>query len=316
MSKYTEYLRSLIRSQQDSRVRAIWRILIPVLVGFVALQVSGGAAQVYGLRAGRMMLVSFTGTLLATIGLVYVSARYLDHRPISAYGYRFSRAWWRDLMGGVLLGTTIVAIAFLIARFTGSLTVLEYTTNPDPATVGWFLVFLVAFAGVAFYEEFIYRGVFITNAVEGLTTKVQSHQRIALVAVVASSLCFALIHLPSAIAAGVAIELVFLKTALLGGLLGVAYVLTGELALPMGLHWSVNFALMNIFGIGAESIAHVPQLIAVESTATGALSPTHGIPILVGTVAGYGLVFGWIRWQRDEFRLRLAGVASAGEVNV
>jgi hypothetical protein len=94
------------------------------------------------------------------------------------------------------------------------------------------------------------------------------------------------------------------KTALLGGLFGVAYLLTGQLALPMGLHLGVNYALLNVFGIGSEALAGVPSVLAVESTATGLWSPSRGLPILIATLAGYVLVIAWIRVRRGTLAIR------------
>jgi membrane protease YdiL (CAAX protease family) len=247
-----------------------------------------------------MMVVAFGGTTLVMLGVIGISARYLDHRPLREYGYRLSRDWWQNLVVGTGLGVLIVAMTTVIAHSTDSLRVTSGTLVPDAALLGWLLVFFAAFVGVAFYEEFIYRGSFITNAVEGLTARDISRPVATAVAVVASTFAFALIHLPGAIVADANVGLVVVKTGLLGGLFGVAYLRTEELALPMGLHLGVNYALMNIFGIGAAETPGVPSLLTVEHTATSLWSPSRGIPLFVAILAGYVIVLLWTRWRNRD----------------
>ena len=291
MSRVGARLRSLVWSQGTGRVRAVWRVLVPVLTGFLALQLAGAVALTLGVNRGQMLLAAFAGTTLVMSGVISVSARYLDRRPLRAYGYSLSREWLFDL---------VVAMTFVVARYAGSLRVTSTTLVPDVATLGWLVVFFAAFLGVAFYEEFIYRGAFVTNAVEGLTARGVTPPVATAAALLVSTLAFAFVHLPGAVAADASVALVAVKTGLLGGLFGVAYIRTGELALPMGVHLGVNYALMNVFGIGSAETPGVPTVVTVEHTATGLWSPARGIPVVVAILAGYVLVFGWTRWRRHD----------------
>jgi hypothetical protein len=117
---------------------------------------------------------------------------------------------------------------------------------------------------------------------------------------VASTLAFALIHLPGAVLADANVGLVFVKSGLLGGLFGVTYLRTEDLALPMGLRLGVNYALMNIFGIGAADTPGVPSLLTVEHTATGLWGPSRGIPLFVAVLAGYVIVLLWTHWRNRD----------------
>jgi hypothetical protein len=300
MGSVRSLLRTVVRGQQHGRVRAIWRILVPVLAGFLALRFTGVAALTFDLNRGEMMVVAFGGTTLVMLGVSGISARYLDHRPLRQYGYRLSREWWQNLIIGTGFGVLIVAVTVVIALSTDSLRVTSTTLVPDVALLGWLLVFFAAFVGVAFYEEFIYRGAFITNAVEGLTARNISRPVATGGALIASTLAFALIHLPGAVLADANVGLVLVKSGLLGGLFGVAYLRTEELALPMGLHLGVNYALMNIFGIGAAGTPGVPSLLTVEHTATGLWSPSRGIPLFVAILAGYVIVLLWTHWRNRD----------------
>ena len=300
MSSVPPQLRSLVWSQQTGRVRALWRVLVPVLAGFLALQLAGASAVALDLTRGTTMVVAFLGTTPVMLAALAISARYLDHRPVREYGYRLSRDWWRDLLVGLGLGALIVAMAFVIARAAGSLQVTSRRLVPDAVSLGRLLIFFVAFVGVAFYEEYIYRGSFITNTVEGLRARGVTHSVAASAALLTSTLTFALIHLPSAVAADASLTLVAVKTGLLGGLFGVAYLRTDELAFPMGLHLGVNYGLMNVFGIGAAETAGVPTLLTVEHTVTGLWDPARGIPLFVAILAGYVLVIAWTQWHQHD----------------
>lgn len=300
MFSVRSHLRLLIWGQQGDRVRAVWRILIPLLAGYLALRFAGATALAFDLSVGAMMVVSFGCTTLVMLGAIGIYTRYLDNRPLLEYGYRLSREWWRNLIIGTVFGVLIIAMTVVIAYSTDSLRVTSSTLVPDAALLGWLLVFFAAFVGVAFYEEFIYRGSFITNAVDGLTARDISRPVATSVALVASTLVFALIHLPGAILADANVGLVFVKVGLLGGLLGFAYLYTDELALPMGLHLGVNYGLMNISGIGATKAPGVPSLLTVELTATGLWSASRGIPLFVAILAGYVIVLSWTRWRNRD----------------
>lgn len=300
MSNVRPRLQSLVRSPQDGRVRAIWRILVPVLAGFLALQFVSTVAFTFDLNRGQMMVAAFAGTTGVMAVVLGVSARYLDRRSIREYGYRLSRDWWLDVAAGIGLGTFIIALSFVIGRYTGSLEVTSGGLLPDAATFGWLLVFFAAFAGVAFYEEYIYRGSFITNAVEGLTARGITGRVATVVALLGSTLAFAVVHLPSAIAADANIALVIVKAGLLGGLFGITYLHTGELAFPMGLHLGVNYAVMNVFGIGAAGIPGFPSLLTVELTGTGLWNPARGIPLFVAILVGSVFVIAWTRWRDHD----------------
>ena len=291
----------LVYGDGRDRVRAVWRVLVPVFVGFLAFGVAGGIATSLGADRGTTMLVSFGGVTLVAAGLLAVSARYLDERPVSAYGYDLSRGWWLDLLVGTGVGALLVALTVLIARGAGSLRITGTVPAAGESQVPGLVFFLLAFVGVTFYEEFLFRGLFITNAVEGLSERGHSRLVATAVALLASTAGFALIHLPSALAQGADVALVAAQTGLLGGLLGTAYVLTDQLALPMGLHLGVNYAMMNVFGIGAAGYEGIPTVLAVEVSATGPWSPTHGLPILLATLVGFVPVIAWAYRRRDGF---------------
>lgn len=292
-----------VYGNRHDRLRATWRILVPVLTGFLVLNFAGAVANTLDVNRGKMMLASFGGATLVSIGLLAISARYLDKRPLTEYGYHLSSDWGLDLLAGLGLGALLVMLTFTIALATDSIQIANTLAFDRPAVL-WLVVFFLGFVGVTFYEEFLFRGLFITNTFEGLTERGYSPSVATAFALLASSTGFAAIHLPSALAQGANLSLVAAKSGLLGGLLGIAYLLTDDLAFPMGLHLGINYTLMNVFGIGAAGYAGIPSLLTVKLTASGLWSATHGLPILVATLVSYLPVIGWVYWQRDALLFR------------
>jgi uncharacterized protein len=97
-----------------------------------------------------------------------------------------------------------------------------------------------------------------------------------------------------------------LNTMVFGTLFGAAYVLTGELALPLGLHFSWDFA--QAFGLGRSG--DVPRLgafLVIEETDpetrlwTGWPFTVEGGLLGTGTlVLGFVLVVAWVRYRRGS----------------
>lgn len=314
-SRVTTSIRRVVRGRSSGRVRAVWRVLFPVLAVFLGLSLPAAAARAMGVSEGATMVAGFAAATLVVLGALWVSARFLDRRPVPEYGFRVSRAWWLDLVVGAGIGGLLVTTAFAISRRVGALTVADTGTLADGTSLAWLAVFAVAFAGVAFYEETVFRGLFVTNAAEGLAERGLSRRAAVAAAVVASTAAFSAVHLPSALAADASAGLVAAKTVAFGGLLGAAYVLTGELALPMGLHFGVNVTQTNLLGIGSSAMDGVPVVLGVESAAAGAWNPGHGVPMLAATVAAAAAVAAWSYVRRGGRSARLVGLGAEGRAD-
>lgn len=101
---------------------------------------------------------------------------------------------------------------------------------------------------VGSWEESLFRGIFIKNAGEGFAGLNLSSSLALFVAWAASTLVFGLVHVPlGTVAEGVSLFNMLPIWLALGGVLGLAYILTGELAFPIGLHTTINFATNNLF---------------------------------------------------------------------
>lgn len=88
---------------------------------------------------------------------------------------------------------------------------------------------------------------------------------------------------------------------LLGSLLGIAFVLTGELAFPIGLHFAFNVAVANVFfGTSTPYEAElVPSVLLVYVPASGIWHPITGLPMVVVAIVGYACVIFWALYTAD-----------------
>jgi uncharacterized protein len=114
---------------------------------------------------------------------------------------------------------------------------------PGQPFVATILVGIVAVAAVAFGEEASYRGYPIKNLAEGVA---KTRWRMV-IAVVIPAVFFGLAHATNETATWLSV----FNIVIFGLLFGTGYVLTGELALPIGLHFAWNFVQGFVFGVVA-----------------------------------------------------------------
>jgi membrane protease YdiL (CAAX protease family) len=156
-------------------------------------------------------------------------------------------------------------------------------------------------AFTAFWEELVFRGLILTSAVEGLRSRWLSDRGAVVAGVVASSLIFTLGHFPGTL------ETFGFRLAL-GLLLGAAYVWTDSLALPIGLHFLVNFALNNIYGLAnfSKAAAVLPMLIRPAFTGPSQFVQVYGAVNGAAVLCVAVLTVGYVALRNDNFGSRLS----------
>ena len=190
---------------------------------------------------------------------LYLASRVLDHRRMSDYGFHFNRKWWTDLGFGLVLGTLLLFGVLAVELAAGWVNVTgSFAPSPGQPFVATILVGVVAVAAVAFGEEAAYRGYPIKNLAEGL-----AKARCGIViAVVIPAIYFGLAHTTNENATWLST----FNIVIFGLLFGTGYVLTRELALPIGLDFGWNFVQGFVFGVVAEGKEYGSVLVLTDDS--------------------------------------------------
>ncbi len=330
-------METLFWNEREHRLRAFWRLLmyaelyiiLTLIFGLglaflwvVVSVVASGGYDAARINAGItdspfFLLASSVGSLLATLFCTAVAGRFLDRRPLDDFGFRFRRGWWLDFGAGLALGALLMSGIFAMEWALGWVSVTGFfqtTQNwPFPIMV---LVYGILFLCVGIYEELLFRGYFLRNLAEGLNLARLGPVVALLLAWIGSSLVFGAAHLSNPGAT-------FFSTAniaLAGIFLGMGYMLTGELAFPIGLHIAWNVFQGNVFGFPVSGTTSTTSLIAIEQGGPeiwtgGVFGPEAGILGIIAMVMGSLLTWLWVRYQTGQAHLqtRLAVYGLADE---
>ena len=217
----------------DRQLRNGWWILI--FIGFIALTRFAYKPLTHGLKdlgVDKLWLepAPFLLTLLAT----WACTR-LRGEPLSSVGYRMDRRWFTEIGWGTLLGIgTALAVVGMIWAIGG----VRFELAPA-RSVGALATGLYVFLFVALMEENLYRGFVFQRLVDGVGVWP---------AQIALASLFALGHWGNPGMQG-STEIVASLDLFLGAvLLGLAYLRTRSLALPIGLHLGWNWTHGNVLG--------------------------------------------------------------------
>jgi membrane protease YdiL (CAAX protease family) len=329
-------MKNLFWNSEEHRVRALWRLLAHGLLFFVMSAILGSLAMLVALLvaiatgspfpspsdpdfvqqftdltlrdplAGVLLMLS---TFLSVFLSVWLVGKWLDRRPLAGFGLHFNARWWADLGFGLALGILLMVGVFLVELAAGWVTVVGTFQSARWPFSLVILMQLVQFIGVGIEEEMLSRGYHLRNLAEGLNLPFVKPKAALVLGYVASSAVFGLLHAgnPNA-SVGSTINLV-----IAGLFLGLGYVLTGELAIPIGLHITWNFFQGNVFGFPVSGGASSTSFIAIQQGGPdlwtgGAFGPEAGLVGLLAIAVGCLLTVAWVHRQYGQVELK-AGIA-------
>ena len=272
---------------QEQRLRMGWRVLVQVLLMIaIALPLSLIFAAVYsGSPAGKsgmepmqalnasegLLTLNEIFTLIAILGGVGLAAKFLDHQRVREYGFRTDRKWWGELRFGLLLGAGLMGLLFLVEWATGWVTITGgfYVKGNWPFLPALlFPVIQSVAAGVG--EEVLIRGYYLTNFAQGFRHWLGARGA-GVAGLILSSGIFGGLHAMNPHATLLSVINI---TAAGIFLLGFGYLVTGSLALPIGVHIAWNFFQGSVFGfpVSGTSMNNVTLLTLQQ----------HGNPLVTG----------------------------------
>lgn len=307
---------SLFWNRDEHRLRAGWRVTIQGLLWlFIPALLSGLVGDPLAALLARAFPVLtpvseraavFTLTLIGALVGTWLATRFLDRRQFRALGLQFDRSWWIDFAFGLVLGALLMALIFLAEwlmswiEVTGAFVVSDGTPFAV-AILGPIIVFVV----VGITEELLARGYEIKNMSEGFNRKPLTPVQAVIVAWILSSMLFGLLHMFNPNATWYStLSLMFA-----GVFLGTGYVLTGSLAVPIGLHITWNFFQGNVFGfpVSGNDFTTV-TFVAIQQGGPdlwtgGPFGPEAGLLGIVAMILGSLLTVAWIQWRYGDARI-------------
>jgi membrane protease YdiL (CAAX protease family) len=306
---------NLFRNPRQGRLRLFWRLLLqsimlvlfylgasillsPFLIPFLA----GTTATREGLTRilssnPPVFVITSVGTLAAVVISVALAGRFIDRRRLSIW-FGIGRDWAPDFAFGLVLGAFLMGLIFGVELAVGWITVDGTLRSPDGFSfVGAILIVLAAFICVGIYEELLVRGYYLKNLTEGFGKLGKTGA--AVLAMIVSSAVFGVAHATNPNATVLSSVLVGVA----GLFLALGTVLTGRLALSIGLHITWNFFEGNVFGFPVSGTsANASTFIAVQQEGSrlitgGAFGPEAGLIGLGAIVVGSLLIVAWVRWR-------------------
>lgn len=288
----------LLRNDQGQIRNGWWMLLFAAI--FVASQalyrpVSHGLQH---LGLGKEALAPLPVVFLVAITWICLRLR---RQGVADVGLRLDAAWWRQLVGGFAFGAVeMLAIATLIWLAGGVRFELDAARSFAVLVHGlWF------FAWAAMIEELLFRGFLFQRLVDGIGAP----GALALMAV-----AFAAAHWGNPGMDGGTMVAAIVDTALGAILLGLAWLRTGRLALPIGIHLGWNWTQGTLLGFDVSGLAQAgwlhPHLLDKPQWLTGgAFGPEASVCSVLVDVLAIALLW---RWKGSAPAPRAAVLAAAG----
>jgi membrane protease YdiL (CAAX protease family) len=212
--------------------------------------------------------------VLATALSLWLAGHFLDHRPFADFGFHINQNWWRDLAFGLVLGALMMTGVFLVEWALGWVTIVgRFQVEDSKLAFAQSILYQLVFkVGVSLFEEMPFRGYLLRNLSEGFNFPALGSRKAILLAWLVSAIGFGLLHAGNPNATAVST----ISIAFAGLLLGLGYILTDSLAIPLGLHTTWNFFQGNVFGFPVSGHADLASTTFIATKQAGPMLLTGG----------------------------------------
>ncbi|MEM6281022.1 MAG: type II CAAX endopeptidase family protein [Chloroflexota bacterium] len=303
-------------NREEHRIRSLLRIIIHgalfltinlFAVSVMLLVVFTEIPSSEEMFTNQLYLTLTTASVLAgTVALTLLMGHFIDRRNFTDFGlWVAQRMWWRDLAFGLALGVVLQGAIFLFQWAVGWIDITGALVASSGAFATAILLPVITYISVGIYEEMLSRGYHLLNFAEGLNSRFIGPRAAVLIAWVLSSLVFGVLHYfnPES-------DLMSTFNISVAGLfLGLGYILTRSLAIPIGLHISWNFAQGNIFGFPVSGTSAGATFIAIEQGGPelwtgGAFGPEKGMIGLIAIIIGMVITVVYLRIMYGPLRIQ------------
>jgi len=270
---------------RDSRghLRNGWWIALFIVI-FLASRV------IYHPLSKALQSHGFDGAWLAPLPALFVllvtwACLRLRRQSLADVGLKLNVRWLRHALFGIAFGcATMLAVSASIAAAGGVRFHLDPTHALAALAIGaW------SFAGVALFEELLFRGFVFQRLVDGAGP---------LIAQGVMAVLFALAHWDNPGMEGATQVWATLDTALGAILLGLAFLRSGSLALPIGIHFGWNWMQGSVLGFDVSGIGQAgwlsPELLdKPQWLSGGTFGPEASVFAVLVDVASIVLLWRW-----------------------
>lgn len=281
MNKFLSILSFIFLTDDKSRPRAGWRILIALFLTallFNIVNAISGPTSGYG----DAVIVSTT---------IFLTRRFVDKRSIASLGLQLNKQACIDFLAGIGIACALMLLIFGIEVSLGWLTFESFAWQSEqPSVVVWqTLDYIVGHTVGAYKEELVDRGYMLQTIASGLNFPL---------AALITSISFGMGHLANPNSSWLAAAgLTF------GALLNVyGYVRTRQLWLPIGLHTGWNIFQRSLgFPVSGYELSGLLKInvSGPELWTGGAFGPEAGLIVLPICFVGAVLVHLYTRQNRN-----------------
>ena len=298
-------MRKLLRDDHG-RIRNGWWMLL-FLVVFLASQlayhpVSRGLQQ---LGAGKAALSPLPVVFVLLVTWLCLRLR---RQSLADVGLRTDSHWWRQVSAGLAFGSVqMLVVAGLIWLAGGVRFSLDPAGGIAAIALGAWM-----FAWAALLEELLFRGFLFQRLVDGIGPAA---------ALCLMSVVFALAHWGNPGMEGATELWASVDLVLAGLLLGLAYLRTGSLALPLGIHFGWNWIQGSWLGFDVSGLQQagwlLPHLLDKPQWLSGGVfGPEASIFAVVVDATAVALLWRWKgispRGQRQRGGAAMETIAAHG----
>lgn len=308
-------MKQLFINPESNKLRAGWRILAFIIIfAIINIVLMVGIRELLGsLKATGTLWFTILG-VSATLA-AYISRRFVDKESFVSLGLKLNKAAIKDFLYGIFNSALVMAGIYFTMLLTGLIefkglswwtghtgTEVHFSMTVLPIVLAVFWKLVV----VAWWEELAFRGIIFQNMIKG----------IGLVwSIILSSLLFGLVHAGNPDATVLSTVIIMLVTPQLI----YAYLKTGQLWLPIGLHLGWNFFQASIFGFassGQSSPTLVMQnAVGPEWLSGGAFGAEGSILVIPFTIASVYLIHWWVRYSRVPGQKFFGFLVSKQDIN-
>tara|TARA_R110001599_G_scaffold244895_1_gene445126 strand:- start:237576 stop:238499 length:924 start_codon:yes stop_codon:yes gene_type:complete len=234
---------NILYNNDEQRFRAGIRVLVFFVLSALLIAPSGIVSN------------GWVTSLLISLGCfiaAFLVVKGMDKRSISSIGLESSKVWWVEFGLGVFIAFLAQTIIFSIEYGFSWLEITGYGWERAGTEMwGWSaLTYLMTMLSVGFYEELIFRGYPIKNLAEGFTFGKITSKQASWIAVILTSVLFGFAHAGNPNASTIST----FNIVLAGLMLAIPFLLTGRLAMSIGIHFSWNWVMGGIYGLPVSGL--------------------------------------------------------------